>query len=45
MSKEKLLLIGDYFILPGLMRPKLGSIADNYEIVEASTPFPLEPFS
>lgn len=45
MSKEKLLLIGDHFILPSLMRAKLGSIADNYEIVEASTPFPLEPFS
>jgi D-3-phosphoglycerate dehydrogenase len=45
MSKEKLLLIGDHFILPGLMRAKLGSIADSYEIVEAFTPFPLEPFS
>src|SRR6185312_11864894 len=45
MSKEKLLLIGDHFILPSLMRAKLGVMADNYEIVEASTPFPLEPFS
>ncbi len=27
------------------MRAKLGAIADNYEIVEASIPFPLEPFS
>jgi D-3-phosphoglycerate dehydrogenase len=45
MSKEKILLIGDHFILPCLMRSKLGSIADSYEVVEASTPFPFEPFS
>ncbi len=44
MSKEKLLLIGDHFILPSLMRSRLGPIADSYEIVEASTPFPLERF-
>src|SRR5882757_7407219 len=44
MSKEKLLLIGDHFILTSLMRAKLGPIADRYEIVEASTPFPIEPF-
>jgi D-3-phosphoglycerate dehydrogenase len=44
MPKEKLLLIGDHFISPSLMRSKLGSTADHCEIVEASTPFPLEPF-
>lgn len=42
--KEKLLLIGDHFILPGVMREKLGTLAEQFEIVEASTPFPLEPF-
>ncbi|HEX5431808.1 MAG TPA: hypothetical protein VFW83_07570, partial [Bryobacteraceae bacterium] len=44
MPKEKLLLVGDHFILPGLMRSKLGPIASDSEIVEASTPFPIEPF-
>lgn len=44
MSKEKLLLIGDHFILPSLMRSKVGSIAGNHGVIEASTPFPLEPF-
>lgn len=44
MSKEKLLVIGDHFILPGLMRSSLGDLADRFDIVEASTPFPLEPF-
>jgi len=42
--KQKLLLIGDHFISPGLMRSKLGELADRLEIVEAMTPFPLEPF-
>lgn len=41
---QKLLLIGDHFISPGLMRGKLGQLADRFEIVEAMTPFPLEPF-
>lgn len=44
MSKEKLLVVGDHFILPDLMRSSLGDLADRFEIVEASTPFPLEPF-
>ena len=44
MSKKKLLVIGDHFITPQLMREKLGSLAEKFEIVEASTPFPLEPF-
>ena len=41
---QKLLLIGDHFISPDLMRSKLGSLADEFEIVEAVTPFPLQPF-
>ncbi len=41
---QKLLLIGDHFISPALMRSKLGDLADRFEIVEAMTPFPLEPF-
>lgn len=44
MHKEKLLVIGDHFILPELMRSKLGDWAQDFDIVEASTPFPLEPF-
>ena len=44
MHNEKLLVIGDHFISPNLMRSKLGELADRFEIVEASTPFPLEPF-
>lgn len=44
MTKKKLLVVGDHFIQPELMRSKLGSIASRYEMVEASTPFPLEPF-
>jgi D-3-phosphoglycerate dehydrogenase len=44
MPKPKLLVIGDHFILPSLMRGKLGDLANRFEIVEASTPFPLEPF-
>lgn len=42
--KPKLLCIGDHFILPGLMRSKLGPLQDQFTIAEASTPFPLEPF-
>ncbi len=41
---QRLLLIGDHFISPGLMRGKLGNLADRFEISEAMTPFPLEPF-
>src|SRR5580698_2021892 len=44
MSKEKLLLMGDYFILSSLMRSQLRSVSERFEITEASTPFPLEPF-
>ena len=44
MRREKLLVIGDHFILPGLMRSKLGELTKHFEVVEASTPFPLEPF-
>lgn len=44
MHREKLLVIGDHFIRPDLMRSKLGDLADNFEVIEASTPFPLEPF-
>jgi D-3-phosphoglycerate dehydrogenase len=44
MTKQKVLVIGDHFILPGLMRDSLGDLAQRFEIVEASTPFPLEPF-
>ena len=42
--RQKLLLIGDHFISPATMRRKLGSIGDRFEIAEAMTPFPLEPF-
>jgi D-3-phosphoglycerate dehydrogenase len=44
MRKNKLLVIGDHFILPGLMRNKLGDLVTEFDVVEASTPFPLEPF-
>ena len=44
MHREKLLVIGDHFIPPELMRSKLGDLAKDFDIVEASTPFPLEPF-
>lgn len=41
---KKFLLIGDHFISSALMRSKLGATADGFDIIEASTPFPLEPF-
>ncbi len=42
---NKLLLIGDHFISPSLMRASLPApVKQNVEISEASTPFPLEPF-
>jgi len=44
MPKEKLLVIGDHFIRPELMRCKLGETATGFDVIEASTPFPLEPF-
>jgi len=44
MRQEKLLVIGDHFISPQLMRTSLGSLANQFEITEAATPFPIEPF-
>ncbi|MBS1813510.1 MAG: 2-hydroxyacid dehydrogenase [Acidobacteria bacterium] len=44
MAKQKLLCIGDHFISSSLMKAKLGALADQFDMVEASTPFPLEPF-
>jgi D-3-phosphoglycerate dehydrogenase len=44
MTQEKLLVIGDHFISPRLMRASLGALVNRFEIVEASTPFPIEPF-
>ncbi len=45
MPSDKLLLIGDHFISPELMRVSLApEIVSALEIVEARTPFPLEPF-
>src|SRR5579875_1467344 len=44
MSKPRLLVIGDHFIPPEVMRGKLDGIADEYEIVEAATEFPLQPY-
>lgn len=44
MSRKKLLVIGDSFISPELMESKLDGIAQGFEIVRASTPFPLEPY-
>ena len=42
---NKLLVIGDHFISPSLMRSSLPAIAkEQLEISEASTSFPLEPF-
>jgi len=44
MSKNKLLLIGDHFISAELMHSKIDHLSLGYTILEASTPFPLEPF-
>jgi D-3-phosphoglycerate dehydrogenase len=44
LLRKKLLVIGDHFISPGLMRGKLGDLAEQFEVSEATTPFPLEPF-
>ncbi len=44
MSRMKLLVIGDHFISPGLMRSKLGKLCEEMDVVEASTNFPLEPY-
>lgn len=42
---KKLLVIGDHFIRPSLMRASVAAVVrDELEISEASTPFPLEPF-
>ena len=45
MAAARLLLIGDHFIPSELMRRQLGTLAQRFEIVEARTPFPLEPYS
>lgn len=44
MQRQRLLVIGDHFIRPELMKAKLGDLVNQFEVVEASTPFPLEPF-
>lgn len=44
MHKERLLVVGDHFIRPELMRAKLGDLVNSFEVIEASTSFPLEPF-
>ncbi len=45
MPKQKLVLIGDHFIPPSLMRSSvMARVGDALEIAEATTPFPLEPF-
>lgn len=44
MNKQTLLCIGDHFILPELMRSRLGALQERFNIREAATPFPLEPF-
>ena len=44
MDKKRLLVIGDHFIKPELMRAKVEHLIDQFEVVEATTPFPLEPF-
>jgi len=44
MTKQKLLAIGDHFILPDLMRSSLGDLAQQFDVLQASTPFPVEPF-
>ncbi len=42
---KRLLLIGDHFISPSLMQASLSArVKEQLEIVEATTPFPLEPF-
>lgn len=45
MSQTKILVIGDHFISPSLMRTSLlACVGEQLDIKEASTPFPLEPF-
>jgi D-3-phosphoglycerate dehydrogenase len=44
MNMSKLLVMGDHFITPELMREKLGALTNGFEVVEGATPFPLEPF-
>lgn len=44
MRKKKLLVIGDHFIPPGLMRLKIRDIESEFDVIEAATPFPIEPF-
>jgi D-3-phosphoglycerate dehydrogenase len=45
MPKKNILVIGDHFIPPSLMRASLTScVQDQLDITESITPFPLEPF-
>jgi D-3-phosphoglycerate dehydrogenase / 2-oxoglutarate reductase len=44
MREKRLLLIGDHFIPPSVMRTALGPLAESFDVIEATTPFPLEPF-
>jgi D-3-phosphoglycerate dehydrogenase / 2-oxoglutarate reductase len=45
MSKTRIALIGDHFIPSSLMRANIvAHMGNELEIVESSTPFPLEPF-
>ena len=45
MPADKILLIGDHFISPALMRASLSpELRGSLAIAEAETPFPLEPF-
>lgn len=44
MYSKRMLMIGDHFIKLELMRTKLAVVADGFDLAEASTPFPLEPF-
>ncbi|HWR13554.1 MAG TPA: 2-hydroxyacid dehydrogenase [Terriglobales bacterium] len=41
---KKLLLMGDHFITPNLMLQGLGDARRSFDIVQGTTPFPLEPF-
>jgi D-3-phosphoglycerate dehydrogenase / 2-oxoglutarate reductase len=44
MHKPKLLLIGDHFISPELMQSNLGDLCKDFEVHQASTDFPVEPY-
>jgi len=44
MHKPKLLLIGDHFISSELMQSNLGDLCKDFEVHQASTNFPVEPY-